>query len=168
METTLKKQSSFQLTEKTKEWIVDIISYLFIALFIYTATNKIWEFENFRIVMGVMPIIGKYGALIAWTIPPAEIIISCLLVFPSTRKLGLSSSLALMTVFTIYLIFMVFYASDLPCNCGGVISRMSWIQHIWFNISFIILSILGVKFAEKRKITEDKNETIDQSSPTDK
>lgn len=143
METALKRKFNFQLTARSKEIIVDYISYLFILLFIFTATDKIWKFDSFQRVMSVMPVIGKFGVYIAYFIPTAEISTSLLLIVPALRKYGLISALSLMVGFTIYLIFMVFYAKDLPCNCGGVISKMSWNQHIFFNVAFILLATIA-------------------------
>lgn len=146
METTLKRKFNFHLSAKSKEIIVDVIAYLFILLFLYTATDKIWKFYSFQRVMGVMPVIGELRVYVAYFIPTAEIITSVLLIVPALKKYGLISSLALMVIFTSYLIFMVFYAKDLPCNCGGVISKMSWNQHIFFNLAFIVLGSIGCLF----------------------
>lgn len=146
METTLKRKFNFHLSARSKAIIVDVIAYLFILLFLYTATDKIWKFQSFQRVMGVMPLIGKFGVYIAYFIPTSEIITSVLLIVPALKKYGLISALSLMVGFTIYLIFMVFYAKDLPCNCGGVISKMSWNQHIFFNVAFILFGTIGCLF----------------------
>lgn len=157
METTLKRKFNFQLSARSKAIIVDVIAYLFILLFLYTATDKIWKFQSFQRVMGVMPLIGKFGVYIAYFIPTSEIITSVLLIVPALKKYGLLSSLTLMVGFTMYLIFMVFYAKDLPCNCGGVITKMSWNQHVLFNIFFIILATVACHFEkEGQKATKKK------------
>ena len=129
-----------------KKIIIDIIAYLFILLFLYTAANKIWKFHNFEWVLGTLPLIGEYNILIAYAVPAAKIIITVLLLNTSTRKHGLRSSFLLMLVFSAYLIFMVLYTKDLPCNCGGVISHLSWKQHIVFNLFFLTLSLMAIKF----------------------
>jgi len=144
METTLPKQSAFKLSGKTREIIADLITYLFIALFIYTATDKFFGFANFEkfiIKLDLMRAIGKY---VAFLIPASEVAISLVLLFPKTRKLGLYYSLGLMILFTAYLVYMKLTAETLPCHCGGVISRLSWTQHIGFNILLIGLAIAGI------------------------
>lgn len=158
METSIKSASRFQLSAKTKEVIVDIAGYAFILLFLYTAINKIWKFFSFKFVMSVMPVVGPtFGSFIAYFIPTAEILISLLLIIPITRRLGLLASLILMSTFTVYLIFMVFYAKDLPCHCGGVLNKMSWNQHILFNIFFILLAGIGFKLDKQRYAKQDRN-----------
>jgi uncharacterized membrane protein YphA (DoxX/SURF4 family) len=149
METTLHKRSRFALSDKTKEAICDGISYLFIALFLYTAVSKLMTFESFKEVLSVSPLIGNYSRYIAWMIPIIEVLISIILLVPLTKRIGLRLSLMLMIVFTGYLIYMIYSGSQLPCNCGGVISTMSWREHIIFNFGFIILA--GIALLMYRK-----------------
>lgn len=144
METIFNKWPFLQPSPKTKETIVDITAYLFIILFMYTATNKLLTIKSFASTLAKSPLIGHYHMIVAWGIPILEIVISIVLIFPSFRKAGLRASLLLMIVFTIYLIYMVLSGSKLPCNCGGVISSMTWQQHIWFNLSFTALAVTGL------------------------
>lgn len=149
METTLNKLSLPQLSPKSREIIMDIAVYLFIILFMYTAASKLLTIKSFASTLAKSPLIGNLNFVIAWSIPIVEIIISIVLIFPSVRKTGLRAALLLMTVFTLYLIYMVFSGSELPCHCGGVISSMTWRQHIWFNLGFITLAITGLAAQKK-------------------
>jgi hypothetical protein len=51
-----------------------------------------------------------------------------------------------MTVFTLYLGYMLLFTPNRPCVCGGVIKTMSWDQHIVFNCFFILLSLIAIRF----------------------
>ncbi|CAM4055281.1 Methylamine utilisation protein MauE [Pedobacter westerhofensis] len=152
METTLNKLPSSKISSKTKAVIADVAAYSFIILFIYTATSKIQSFESFKLVLSKSVLIGQYSTLVAWAVPSAEIIISLLLIFPLTRKDGLISSLAIMLVFTAYLIYMVNSGTQLICTCGGVLSSLTWQQHIWFNAVFIVLAATGLKFYKSEQL----------------
>jgi len=143
METTIKRKSFFCFGEKTKVF-ADLISYLFILLFIYTASSKIFTFQDFNNVLHVVPIFGPYHIVISVLIISAEIVIGVLLIIPFTKKTGLLAALFLMIIFTIYLIYMVSFEKVLPCSCGGVISHLSWRNHIWFNAGLIFLSSLSL------------------------
>jgi len=132
-------------------FIAEIISYLLILLFIYTAANKIWKFHNFSWVLGTLPLIGKFNLIIAYGVPGAEIAASLLLLFDKTRKYGLILSALLLTMFTAYLVFMVIYTDNLPCNCGGVLSSLSWKQHILFNLVFLALAIAALVIESNKK-----------------
>jgi hypothetical protein len=64
-----------------------------------------------------------------------------------------------MTAFTLYIGYMVSFAEKLPCSCGGVISKMTWNQHLVFNIFFTLLSLLGV-ILEKRRRRQRKDSEL--------
>lgn len=149
MGTTLIKQIHFQRSTTRQEIITDLITYLFIILFMYTAASKLLGIQSFASTLAKSPLIGSYSLLVAWAIPIIEIAISLVLIFPAIRKAGLWASLILMIVFTAYLMYMVFSGSELPCHCGGVISRMTWQQHIWFNLGFVTLGLTSVVINRK-------------------
>jgi hypothetical protein len=144
MQMTLNKEPRLRLSAKSREIIVDVVVYLFIILFMYTAANKLLTVKSFASTLAKSPLIGSLNIIVAWAIPIIEIGISLLLIIPSIRKTGLRASLFLMILFTLYLMYMVFSGSTLPCHCGGVISEMSWQQHIWFNLGFVALAIIGL------------------------
>lgn len=144
MEITSIKWSKQRLSVESKEMIMDTTVYLFIVLFMYTSASKLMTIKTFASTLAKSPLIGDLNFVLAWAIPVIEIIISIMLIIPSLRKTGLWSSLFLMIAFTSYLVYMVFSESKLPCHCGGVISMLTWPQHIWFNISFIVLAVIGL------------------------
>lgn len=152
MGTTIKKRSYLKLSSNVKELIMDIAVYLFIILFMYTAASKFLTISSFASTLAKSPLIGDLNYLVAWGVPVVEVIISIVLIFPTYRRAGLYASLILMTAFTIYLAFMILSDSKLPCHCGGVISTMSWQQHIWFNMAFIALGIAGLVVNKKQKL----------------
>lgn len=151
MQITLNNRQGLQISAKTREIIVDITVYLFIILFMYTAASKILTVKSFASTLAKSPLIGSYNMIVAYAIPIVEIIISIVLIFPFIRKAGLYASFLLMTVFTAYLAYMVLSGNKLPCHCGGVISTMTWQQHIWFNLGFVALAIIGLTINGKKK-----------------
>ncbi len=133
-----------------KSIIVDIISCLFIILFLYTGIYKLLEPDSFRAAINKSPIIAPFQSLIVPGIPVLEILIACSLLFPlfkdnnSLRKWGLIASFFLMAIFTCYVGYMLWTASDhLPCSCGGIMRKMNWHQHMYFNTSFTLLALVG-------------------------
>jgi putative oxidoreductase len=131
--------------------IVEIIAALFIILFIYTAINKFSAIPQFQNVLRQSPVIGNMAYPVSRIIPVSELIIVVLLFFPATRTAGIYCSIFLMTAFTIYLVYMLVFSPWLPCSCGGVLSKMSWKQHILFNISFILLALGAILIGRKHK-----------------
>lgn len=122
---------------------------LLIFLFMYTATSKLYGFTLFQAQLSIYPILHPFSHLLAWFVPLAELALVALLVLPATTRLGLLGSLLLLTVFTCYLTIMVSFFRHLPCSCGGVLRYMSWRQHIFFNLFFILCCIAGLKIHNK-------------------
>lgn len=125
--------------------LVTVISSLFILLFVYTALSKWLDFDSFKDVLAHSPLIGSLSFLIACLLPVLEIWVATLLFFPSLRRVGLYASLILLIVFTGYLVYMLLYAPELPCSCGGVLRYLSWRSHVLFNICWIMMAIIAIK-----------------------
>ena len=132
-------------------WIIDIISSLFILLFLYTALSKLYEFASFRYVLSVSPLIGFASSFFAWFIPAIELLVTGLLFVPSSRKWGLRLSLVLITVFTCYLAYMIFFTPDKPCSCGGVIKQLTWSQHLSVNVILAIIASIALWLTQNTK-----------------
>ncbi|OMP74845.1 MauE/DoxX family redox-associated membrane protein [[Flexibacter] sp. ATCC 35208] len=124
--------------------IIEIISMLFIILFVYTAISKFMDFSVFSEQIATSPILAPVASWIAWVVPIVEILVSIALLIPAFRLKGLYASLALMLGFTIYIIIILNFSPHIPCSCGGVIELMSWREHLVFNSFFIVLAILAI------------------------
>jgi len=137
--------------------ITDGISYLFVALFVYTGSSKLMNLTAFEKVLSRSPLIAGFSEVLAWSVPVVEILISLLLIIPITKKLGLLAALGLMILFSGYLGYMILSMTDqeLPCSCGGVLSLFSWQQHVWFNLGFIVLGFIGLVLYRKRNYASD-------------
>lgn len=132
-----------------KNLLIHITTWLMILLFIYTASDKLMNFKTFSAFLVGLEYLGGYSHLLAVVIPLLEIAISLLLLIPTMRTEGLYAALVLMLLFTLYLVFIKLTAPKLPCNCGGVISSLSWVQHIWFNLGLIGLLFCSVLWKKK-------------------
>lgn len=129
---------------KKKNTYVELICALLIILFIYTGINKIMDVDKFKYEMGRSPFIQNMSGLIAYTLPAGEILLALGLIMKRTRLLALYLSFILMALFTGYIWLMLNYAYDLPCSCGGIISSLSWHQHLVFNACFTGMAMIGV------------------------
>lgn len=139
--------------------IADIISAIVLLLLLYTAFSKIVDYKNFRQALSASPLLQPFAGTIAWILPVAEIGVAALLFFPATRLKGLNISFILLSILTLYLIYMILFTPELPCNCGGVLKNLTWPQHIIFNLFFIGLSAAGIAAYNKHK------ETMKQTPP---
>lgn len=132
------------MNDKQRAVFADFISGLFIMLFVYAAFSKIQDFEKFNVELAKSPILNFVAQPIAILIPIVEIMISIMLIIKRLQYVGLYSSLTLMTMFSAYIVLILNFSSYIPCSCGGVLQNMTWIQHLIFNLGFVILAILAV------------------------
>lgn len=142
-----------------KDIVAEVIVYLFILLFLYAATSKLVTYEQFHLEISKSPFITDYAHILAWLIPALEVIISILLMMKRTILHGLYASTALMWIFTAYILAILNFADHIPCACGGVLSQMSWSQHLLFNLFFVFLGSTGILL----KLTSDKKSTANSA-----
>jgi len=133
----------------SKSTIVEIISMLFVILFLYTGISKLMEYAVFKEQIAASPILQPIAPFIAWALPLTEFLVCILLIIPRWRLKGLYASLILMTAFTLYIGAIMTFNKELPCSCGGIISLLSWRDHLVFNSVFILLAFAGI-LLEKR------------------
>lgn len=131
---------------------IDIISALFILLFVYTATSKLFEHNTFKAILRESPLIASKANILSWILPILELFTAALLLIPSQRRYGFLSSFILMLLFTSYVAYMILFAGDLPCSCGGIISAMTWSQHLIFNIFFTALGAIALHLTKRNKL----------------
>ena len=134
-----------------RQVIIECIAALLILLFLYASLSKFLDFKTFTGEMNNQPLPNSWTPFLVWFIPCTEITISLALLFEYTRLLGLYASLILMSLFTVYtVIILLHFFSYVPCSCGGVIKRLTWRQHLVFNLFFVALSVLGI-ILQRRK-----------------
>jgi hypothetical protein len=124
--------------------LIEIISFTLIILFVYTAVSKLLAYDVFAAVLNETPVVKHFAGWIAWMIPTIELVVALLLIIPSFRAKGLIASFILLFFLTGYLLWMVGFHKELPCNCGGVVKALSWKQHIVFNAFFLALAATGI------------------------
>jgi uncharacterized membrane protein YphA (DoxX/SURF4 family) len=135
--------------------IIEIICCLLAILFVYASVSKLLEYDLFQLQLNQSPFITRFSGIIAWLLPIIEIIVGLLFMFRKWRLLAFYSSLFLLTLFTAYLVAMLNFSYYIPCSCGGVLSILSWKEHILFNLFFILLTITGLLFETNNLFTRD-------------
>ncbi len=147
-----------------KKWLIDIITVLYMVLFLYAGISKLQDYTVFKNQVADSPILSPVASLIAIGLPALEILLAILFLFPKQRLKALYSSLFLMILFTTYIIAILLFYSELPCSCGGVLAFFSWSQHIVFNCFYIVLATIGIiwenRFRKKQKNTTSFSELL--------
>lgn len=117
---------------------------LLMIMWTYAALSKLFVYEETRVNWMAHQLIKDYTWLLAWLVPSIELVIVLLLLFPRTVVKGFYASLVLLSVFTVYIIYMFVFYPHTPCSCGGIISALNWKEHVVFNVAFMVVSLAGV------------------------
>ncbi|MDM1381921.1 hypothetical protein HX024_04320 [Myroides marinus] len=134
-----------------------IVQYFFVLLFVYAAISKLITFEAFQVQLTQSPLLSAYANIIAYLVIIVELVIALLLSLKQTKTLGLYLSYGLMVAFTIYIYLILNYSDFIPCSCGGILEKMGWREHLWFNIIVCILGLLAIYFQENDKENNKTN-----------
>jgi len=128
-----------------------LISCLLAALFGYAAYTKLAIYSTFIQQLKIVPISSSFASVIAWSVPGIEIIIAVLLLVKPTRLIGLWAAFGLMLLFTAYVFLILYKYTVEPCTCLGIIGQLSWKVHLFFNLFFTLLAMLGLFFFTRPK-----------------
>jgi hypothetical protein len=146
MESLIAKKLKFQVSGRAKERIIIAIRWICMALFFYTAYAKVTDHHRFLKGLIRVHLISGFAVFLSYAVPIIEVIVALLLLIPQTAKTGLYGFIAVMSSFTIYIVSAMVWEKKLPCHCGGAIEKLSWSQHIWFNLAFIVTAIVALQF----------------------
>lgn len=130
---------------------IQLISCLLILLWVYAAMSKLLSFERSRMQMMNQVFPAAMNRILLWAVPITELFITGLLLFSRSRKTGLVLSIILLSLFSGYiLLVMLNIFNRIPCSCGGIISELSWGQHLVFNLVFLGSALVGLVFYHKK------------------
>lgn len=127
-----------------KELIIEIISAAFVVLFVYAATTKLIDYEKFRLQIGQSPVLTGFAGIVVWLVPATEYVVAAMLMIPRYRLIGLYASFSLMVMFTAYIVMITRFSDYVPCSCGGVLEKLSWNEHLVFNLVFVALGAISI------------------------
>ncbi|AJH14481.1 MauE/DoxX family redox-associated membrane protein [Myroides profundi] len=127
-----------------------IVRYFVVLLFVYAAISKLITFEEFKVQLTQSPLLSMYAGIIAYLVVISELVIAFLLTLRTKRLLGLYLSYGLMVAFTIYIYLILNYSDFIPCSCGGVLEKLGWNEHLWFNIITSVLILLSIFYTEDK------------------
>lgn len=141
-----------------KKYIPISAAFFFILLFIYAATSKMLDFENFQVQLAQSPLVSAYAGIISYAVIILELMIVGLLCFNLTRLWGFFASFAIMVAFTVYIFLILNYSDFVPCSCGGILEKLGWTEHLIFNIACVLIAgitiITAYPFPEERSVLD--------------
>lgn len=130
-----------------RRFTTELTVFLLVLLFAYACTSKFLDYERFVFQMKLSPFppVRIGASFLGWFVPTVELTIVLLLLFPKAKLKGLYASLVLLSFFELYIFGMLLSGTHLPCTCGGVISKLSWKGHLFFNAFFIVITAMAIR-----------------------
>lgn len=125
--------------------VIKIICTLLVFLFVYAAVSKLANWSTFVNDMNNQPFPSILKPILVWAVPSIELAIAALLIFDTTRLIGLYASLVLMIAFSFYTaVVLLHFFTYVPCSCGGIVKNLSWGQHLVFNLFFVLMAFIAI------------------------
>jgi putative oxidoreductase len=145
------KLKTLDLLEGKKAWLTECCSLLLIGLWVYTAFSKVYDAQGTYLGLSNQ-VFPKWSVGMLWVgLPILELLAALLLVLPSLRTRGFQLSVLLLSAFTVYIILVLTgIFGRVPCSCGGVLNSLGWWEHLWFNLFFLGLAWIGLKFKREK------------------
>ncbi|WP_437920424.1 MauE/DoxX family redox-associated membrane protein [Sphingobacterium sp. LRF_L2] len=139
----------------TKNYMHTVV-YSFILLWSYAAISKLAHWELSRAEMHKQLFPSYIASILFWLIPLLELGLVYLLLIPKNKLWGIRFSIALLSLFSLYLLTGItrLFGKN-PCICAGILPQRSAGEHILFNILFIILGISILVLAHKSRAGKD-------------
>ncbi|RVT99736.1 hypothetical protein EOD41_14930 [Mucilaginibacter limnophilus] len=136
-------------------WITPVARFLLIILWVYAVAAKMRDFQRYAYEMQQQVFSAKLATFLAYALPLAELLAVIMLIAESTVFAGLALSAMLLLAFTGYsAAVLLHWFPKIPCPCGGLISELSWLQHLLFNLSFLLLTLISIlTIAKERRST---------------
>jgi len=140
-----------------QKYTLQFICFLLIVLWVYAAASKLIDFNLFKAQMKRQILFPFIKSSIVYWLPPVELLTAGLFVFQPSQRAGLYLSAIMLCVFTAYVGFALSgILGRIPCSCGGIINKMGWGTHLFFNIFFLLLTVLGIYIVNRERRTANR------------
>lgn len=132
-----------------------MIRLLLIWLYSYVAFSKWFAFQRFVHDMHNQPFARWLADTLIGVLPPLELAVAVLLLFPKWVIWGFRLSVLLMGAFTLYVGAVLLHLFDrVPCACGGFLSGLGWGQHGVVNLVLLGVSVAGWYLHKNREMKD--------------
>lgn len=147
----------------SRQHYINFVSWLYIALWGYAGAIKLISWGTSRREMHLQPFPHWVGDILFWFIPLLELTLVVFLLQTRTRMRALQGSITLLSIFTLYILLVLGRAfGKIPCACGGILSGMGHLEHLYFNLVFIILGWIAMIWTRRSQKQERARSVFSQ------
>lgn len=128
-----------------KKILVEISASLLLLLFLFACLSHWLDFKTFSGNILNQPLPSWSKQLIIWGMPIVELLIAIGLLFDKTRLRSFQAAFfVLLSLSTYIILILANFFNRIPCSCSGLIPHLSWDQHLWFNVLFLVIALIGI------------------------
>jgi putative oxidoreductase len=136
-----------------------ITASILVLLWVYSVSTRLQSLELFKAQMANQVFSEAIVPFLVYATLATQVLALILLLFSKTRLAGFSVSLMLMLLFTGYVSLVLFNAfSREPCHCISFIPGMTFTGHLFFNLFFTAIAVVGLIITLKK---ERRNKGMD-------
>ncbi|WP_409514621.1 MauE/DoxX family redox-associated membrane protein [Chryseobacterium sp.] len=136
---------------RPKNLIAEIVIFLLLLMWAYTFVSKVLDFDTFRRQINGAYLLSSLGSPLPYILQVLHLSLVILLIKKSWRKVGLITSLSVLLLYTVYLIYILKFAPSIPCSCISLYSALNWNDQLLINLALLVLNIIGlIMFSFKR------------------
>ena len=133
--------------KKDMTTIEQVIVSMLTLLWIYAAISKLGNPHTTILQMQKQPLPSWSIKVLAMGIPIVELGIAALLNIHKTRFMGLAASTVLLSLFSLYIVYVLSLdQKNIPCSCGGIIGQLGWKAHLFFNLFWLAMCIVSIRY----------------------
>lgn len=146
---------------RIKNIISETVIFILILVWAYTFASKIFDFDTFdRQIKGAY-LLSVVGSVLPYILQTVHLGIVILLLNKNWRRLGLITSVSVLTLYTAYLIYILKFAPSIPCSCIAVMTGMNWNDQLYFNFIALAINIIGlITFFSIKRAPHNSAQTI--------
>lgn len=146
---------------RIKNIISETIIFILILIWAYTFASKIFDFDTFdRQIKGAY-LLSVGGYVLPYILQFIHLGMVVLLLNKNWRRLGLPTSLSVLTLYTAYLVYILKFAPSIPCSCIAVMGGMNWNDQLYFNFIALAINIIGlITFFSLKRAPHNSGQTI--------
>ncbi len=146
----MKMQKFRNLKCRKTDSFLFVLELFFIALFTYTALEKLLDFDIWIIKLFKTGFFSlSFSYFLGMGVPIAEFIIVFCLIFQ--LKFCYQINFFFILVLTLYLIFYHYFSLSENCSCGGLLEKLDFVSHLLFNIGLLFLSSVLLYYKKRQK-----------------
>ncbi|SEN69595.1 hypothetical protein SAMN05216436_12026 [bacterium A37T11] len=147
-----------------------ILTIVLVAIYTFAGGIKLWEINAYQSGLENAPFIPSVAStFLAYTIPLFCFAICIMLIYgffiPELSRPALLLYLGSISVFTLYIAYILVFTERETCTCLGLMKYWNWTYNLLLNIGVLILLVITIRLESKEQRVLKISVAIDEAKP---